>query len=83
MNMLNTLLNNANFKFKQCVVNRVYDKADQEKKPVIFVYIELDKLGEKFYYADKEKRKFIEITQEEFTKQFECYQEDLKRNERI
>lgn len=74
------LLSNENLKFDKCVENRVYDRTDREKRPILFVYIESKELGKKFYYANKNEGKFIELPQEEFTEQFECYEEDLQRN---
>ncbi len=77
------LLNNENLKFNRCVVNRVYNKTDKEKRTILYVYIDSNELGKKFYFADKNKEQFVELSQEEFTKQFECYEEDLKKNKRI
>ena len=73
------LLNDKNFNFSKCVIHRVYHKQDEEKRPVLYVYINSKELGEKFYFADKTAGQFIELPQEEFTKQFECYEEDLER----
>ena len=73
------LLCNKNLKFNKCVVNRVYNKTDKEKRPVLFVYINSNELGNKFYFANKDNGQFIELPQEEFTRQFECYEEDLKK----
>lgn len=72
------LLDNENLKFNKCVVNRVYNRNDEEKKPVLFTYIDSDELGKKFYFASKEEGQFIELPQEEFINKFECYEEDLK-----
>lgn len=72
------LLNNENLKFNKCVVNRVYNRTDKEKGPILFVYIDSNELGKNFYFADKDKGQFVELPQEEFIKQFECYEEDLK-----
>lgn len=76
------LLDNENLKFNKCAVNRVYDRNDEKKDPILFVYIDLENLGEKFYFADKTSRQFIELSKEEFIKQFECYEKDLKKNKR-
>ena len=84
MNILSdVLLNNENLKFNKCVVNRAYKKEDNDKKPILYVYINANELGEKFYYADENKGQFIELPQEEFTKQFECYEEDLEKTNGI
>lgn len=76
------LLNNINLKFNRCVINRVYDKSDKEKKPVLFVYIDSTELGKRFYFADKNEGQFIKLSPEEFVNQFECYEEDLKKQKR-
>lgn len=77
------LLNNENLKFNKCVVNRVYSRTDEEKRPVLYVYINSDELGKRFYFADKNLGQFIELQQEEFVKQFECYGRDLEQYNRI
>ena len=46
---------------------------------VLYVYVDSEELGKRFYVADKEKNKFVELPQEEFTRQFECYDQDLKK----
>lgn len=76
------LLDNKNLKFNRCVVDRVYNREDKEKRPVIFVYIDSNELGKKFYFADRDEGQLVGLSQEEFTKQFECYEEDLKNNKR-
>lgn len=78
----NILLNNENLEFNKCVVNRVYARTDKSKRPTLFVYIDSHELGQKFYFADKDEGQFVELSQEEFTKQFECYEEDLKKHNR-
>ena len=78
----NILLSNENLDFNKCVVHRVYARTDKSKKPTLFVYINSNELGQKFYFADKDEGQFVELPQEEFTKQFECYEEDLKKHNR-
>ena len=81
MQMLRTIsFNNPNLKFKKCVIDRVYEKDDESKTPVMFVYFESSKFGKKFYYADKEQGQFIEMQGKEFEKRFECYDRDLEKN---
>ncbi len=79
----NILLNHENLRFNKCVVNRVYDRKDKEKEATLFVYINSNELGKKFYFADKTEGKMMELLEEEFTKKFECYEEDLKRTNGI
>lgn len=76
------LLNNENLQFNKCAVNRVYDRTDEQKRPIMFVYIDSDELGQRFYFADKGQGKFVEMPKEEFTKQFECYDTDLEKHDR-
>lgn len=76
------LLNNDNLKYNRCVVNRVYNRADKEKRPIMFVYVDSNELGKKFYFASKDEGKFVTLEQEEFTNKFECYEEDLRKNKR-
>ena len=72
------LLNNKNLVFNKCVIHRVYEKTDSNKRPILFVYIDSNELGPKFYYANKKLGQFIELQQEDFTKQFEYYEKDLE-----
>ena len=72
-------LNDENLKFNKCTINRVYDKTDKEKRPILYIYIDSNEFGKKFYFVDKNTNQFIELSQQEFINQFECYEEDLKR----
>lgn len=84
MSMLETIFEkNENLKFKKCVINRVYARDDEQKSPILYVYINSDELGKKFYFADKNEGQFIELTLEEFIKKFECYEKDLEELEGI
>ena len=66
-----------NTSFDKCIVNRVYDKNDEEKRPVVYVYANFPNSGKKFYYIDKNQGEFISIEEQEFSKKFECYEQDL------
>lgn len=74
------LLNQKNLRFNKCVVNRVYEKKDKDKEPILYVYTELPETGKKFYYANKESGNFVELPEEEFEAKFECYEMDMKKN---
>lgn len=77
------LLSSKNLEFDKCAINRVYARTDKEKKPILFVYIDFgDSLGKRFYFANESKKEFIQLPQEEFVNQFECYDEDLKNSKR-
>ena len=83
MSILDTLLSNENMRFNKCVVNRVYNREDEDKKPVMYIYIDSNEIVKKFYVVNEKEGEFIELTQEKFIEQFECYNEDLKRNKRL
>lgn len=73
-------LNQKNFEFNRCVASRVYEKNDENKEPVMFVYADIPGVGNKFYFADKETSTFIEMSQKEFEEKFECYENDIEKN---
>lgn len=74
------LLNYDNLLYNKCVVKRVYNRRDPQKKAVIYVYFKSNEFGQKFYVADNRKdgSQFIELTLEEFTSEYECYDSDLR-----
>lgn len=74
------ILNNEKLHFNDCVVHRVYERQDKKKNAILYVYIDLPKAGKKFYYADKEEKQFIELSQKQFEEKFECYEMDMKQN---
>ena len=73
-----TVINKENMQADRSVVKNVYDKADESKEPVLFIYTS----SEKFYYANKEKAEFTKLPKEEFVNKFECYQMDIDKNNR-
>lgn len=77
------LLDNKNFKYNKCVVNRVYDRNDKDKSPILYVYVDFPQSGKKFYFADKDTSQFVELSQKEFEEKFECYDMDMKNNMKI
>lgn len=74
------LLNKENLQFNKCVANRVYDRNDDAKRPILYVYIDSEELGKRFYFADKDKGSMVELPQEEFITRFECYEIDMKKS---
>lgn len=68
----------SNINFNRCVVNRVYERDDKNKQPVLYVYADLPEVGKKFYFADKETNKFVGLPEKEFEQRFECYEKDLE-----
>ena len=72
------IFNQENQKFNRCVVNRVYERDDKTKRPVLYVYMNLPESGKKFYFVDKDIGQFVELSQKEFEARFECYEKDLQ-----
>lgn len=70
---------NERFGFKRCIASRVYDREDDKKQAVLYVYMELPDLGRQFFYAYKTSGEFIQMSQEEFEKKFECYEADMQK----
>lgn len=83
MKILSQLLDHENLKFDKCVIKRVFDKEEKEKKPYIYIYIDSKEMGKKFYYADKKEGQLVELSQEKFVERFDCYENDLKDMEGI
>lgn len=80
MNILQGVsLNQKNLDFNKCVVNRVYEKDDDNKEPCLYIYADMQGVGKRFYIIDKETESFLEIPKKEFEKRFECYEEDMKK----
>ena len=68
-----------NLNYNRSIVNRVYDRQDKDKRPVMYVYVDLPGEGKVFYFADKEKGEFLELDQKAFEERFECYELDEYR----
>ena len=73
------VLNQENLTLDKCVVNRVYAKEDGDKRPVLYVYVDSQEFGKKFYIPDTKTKQFAEIASEEFISRFECYEMDMKK----
>lgn len=65
--------------FDRCVINKVYKREDENKKPIIYLYINLPETGKHFYAADKDTGNFIRMSEEEFEAKFECYETDIQK----
>lgn len=85
MQIVTNLLGTENIKSKvdNIVVKRVYDKADENKYPVLYLYAVSEEFGEKFYFADKENGDFVNLSYDDFTNKFECYESDLEKTNGI
>ena len=77
------LLNNESMKFNKCVVNRVFNKEDVKKSPILYVYYDTGDNKQNFFVANKETGKFEEVEAEVFKKKYECYSMDIQKNNGI
>ena len=64
--------------FDRCVVKRVYDREDAQKRPKMYIYCDMGEEGKKFFVP--QNGKFQEMEMEDFTKKYECYQKDIQNN---
>ena len=74
------LLDKDKIDYSKCIIDRVYNKNDDSRKPVQYIYVELPNGKNTFYYADLSATDFSEISKEEFEAKFECYDTDLEKN---
>lgn len=76
------LLAGENLQYDRMIINRVFDKNDETKKAVLYVYMELSGQEKVFFYADAKENKFQIASVMEFEEKFMCYESDLELNER-
>lgn len=76
-------LSQENMSFNRCVVNRVYNKEDEGKKAIVYVFLDIPDCGEKFYIADAETGSFIDTPKEAFIQKYECYEKDRSQNKGV
>lgn len=76
-------LSQENFKFKKAVVDRVYNKNDEDRNSVMYIYLDLPNSGKNFYCASKGEKCFNHLSQKEFEEKFACYDKDLENTDGI
>lgn len=79
----NIMLDNKNLNFKRCVIDRVYEKEDLQKRAVLYMYLQLLDGKEKFFYIKDGTNGFVENTLEEFEQKFSPYVVDFLNNNGI
>ena len=47
---------------RKCVVNRVYNRGDSKKEPVVYLYVESESIGKKFFVASNEENQFVKLS---------------------
>lgn len=77
------LLNYEEMKCEKVVVDRVYNKKDENKRPAVYIYYKLNEERQIFFVAEEGSGTFVKMDKEEFIKVFECYDEDLRRQEGV
>lgn len=68
-----------NLEFNKCIINRVFDRSDKKKEPVLYVYANFREGTKRFWVADKDLHGFVSISEQKFEEKFKCYDEDLKK----
>lgn len=76
------LLAGENLQYDKMIMGRVFDKNDEMKKAVQYVYMELPDQEKVFFWADAKENKFKEASEPEFEERFRCYESDLSLNKR-
>ena len=74
----NVVLPQPNLVFDACVLGKVYQREDQEKKPIVYAYSRFPDGSEAIFYADAEKKSFVPLSIEEFDKRFSLYETELE-----
>lgn len=72
-----------NLEFNKCIINRVFDRSDKKKEPVLYVYANFREGTKRFWVADKDLHGFVSISEQKFEEKFKCYDEDLKKEDGI
>ncbi len=76
------VLDHKEMPFEKIVADRVYDKEDKTKRPVLYVY---GKSGseEYFYTAEDGAKEFTRYDRDQFIEKYECYDKDLAKSKGI
>lgn len=72
-------LGQDNLRLEKCVASRVYERRDDKKQPIIYVYAVLPTMVKKFYFANKQLGEFEGLSPEQFVSRFECYDMDIEK----
>lgn len=72
------ILNHPEMNYRRLVVNRVYNREDLEKRPVVYVYYEFED-EECFFVADPSEGAFSKMDKKSFVDKYECYMQDLNK----
>ena len=70
---------NEDIEYHTSIISRVYDKDDDKKRPVAYMYIDFLGVGKKFFVADKSSNQFVTLNQQEFENKYECYESDRSK----
>ena len=77
----NIVLNHTLMNYKKLIINRVYNKNDDKKRPLVYLWFNLDDEKELFYIA--ENGDFTQMSREDFVNNYECYKNDLLKTNGI
>ena len=75
------ILDHPEMDFEKIVVNRVYNRNDENKKPLVYIYCEMENEKNVFYVAEPAIGEFIKLNKQNFIENYECYEEDMKKTQ--
>lgn len=73
------ILKHDEMNYRKLVVNRVYDRTDKDKRPLLYVYCKMKEEKEQFYVADPTSKSFVKMDLESFIEKYECYEKDMDK----
>ena len=83
-NIIRTLiLNPSKVDYENCIAKRVYNREDETKRPVLYVYADLGEDGKQFFVAEKDAIEFTQMSKEDFEKQYSCFEKDLQETKGV
>lgn len=74
------ILNHPEMNYQSLIVNRVYDRNDDKKTPLVYVYCQMEDGNRVFFVTDTETQDFKKMDIESFAERYECYEMDLQKN---
>lgn len=75
------ILKHPEMSFKKLVVNRVYNRRDENKTPAVFVYYNAGKEKERFFVAEPGSKSFSYKNKDDFIIEYECYEKDMEKTD--
>ena len=78
MDILNgTVIKPEELNLNRCIINRVYQKDDENRETKMYIYAKSEKDEEVFYVVGENDQDFTKMCKEDFIEKYECYENDL------